>query len=110
MGYSSSEKLEVIHLVERSHLPVTRTLDKLSIPHTTFYRWYDRYQIGGPEGLEDQSFRPSRVWNRIPDDVRRRIVDLALGVPELSAYSVRYSSISVVIRLCSSQNGRWEGL
>ena len=70
--------------MERSHLPVKRTLDKLGIPRTTFYRWYDHYQIGGPEGLEDQSPRPSRVWNRIPDDVRRRIVDLALDVPELS--------------------------
>lgn len=27
---------------------------------------------------------PSRVWNRIPDDVRQRIVDLALDIPELS--------------------------
>ena len=54
------------------------------IPRTTFYRWYDRYQLGGPEALEDQSPRPSRVWNRIPDDVRQRIVDLALDVPELS--------------------------
>ena len=27
---------------------------------------------------------PSRVWNRIPDEVRQRIVDLALDVPELS--------------------------
>mgnify|MGYP001391201574 CR=1 FL=1 len=59
-------------------------MDKLGIPRTTFYRWYDRYQIGGPQALEDQSPRPSRIWNRIPDDVRQSIVDLALDVPELS--------------------------
>ena len=59
-------------------------LDKLGIPRTTFYRWYDRLQIAGLEALEDQSPRPSRVWNRIPDDVRQGIVDLALDVPELS--------------------------
>ena len=34
--------------------------------------------------MEDQSPHPSRVWNRIPDDIRQRIVDLALDVPELS--------------------------
>jgi putative transposase len=84
MRYSASEKLEIIRLVEQSFLPVKQTLDKLCIPRTTFYRWYDRYQIGGPEGLEDQSPRPSRVWNRIPDDIRERIVTLALDVPELS--------------------------
>ena len=84
MRYPASEKLEIIRLIERSHLPVKQTLDKPGIPRTTFYCWYDRYQVAGPEGLEDQSPRPSRVWNRIPDDVRRRIVDLALDVPELS--------------------------
>ena len=37
MRYPASEKLEIIHLVERSDLPVRRTLDKLGIPATTFY-------------------------------------------------------------------------
>ena len=84
MRYPASEKLEIIRLVERSHLPLKRTLDKLGIPRTTFYRWYGLYQSGGPEALEDRSCGPSRVWNRIPDDVRTRIVDLALDEPELS--------------------------
>ena len=53
-------------------------MEKLGIPHTTFYRWYDRYHSGGPEALEDQSPRPQRVWNRIPDKMRQRIVALAL--------------------------------
>ena len=55
MRYPASEKLEIIRLVEQSHLPVRRTLDKLGIPRATFYRWYDRYQSGGPEALEDRS-------------------------------------------------------
>jgi putative transposase len=80
----ASEKLEIIRIVEQAHLPVKQTLDKLSIPRTTFYRWYDRYQMGGPEALEDQLPHPSRTWNCIPDNIRQRIVDLALDVPELS--------------------------
>ena len=84
MRYPASEKLEIIRLVERSHLPVRRTLDKLGIPATTFYRWYDRYRAFGQAGLEDRPSGPGRVWNRIPDDVRRQIVDLALDEPELS--------------------------
>ena len=74
MRYPASEKLEIIRLVEQSHLPVKQTLDKLGIPRTTFYRWYDRYQIGGPEALEDQSPHPSKIWNRIPDDYSRYII------------------------------------
>jgi len=84
MRYPASEKLEIIRLVEQSHLPVKRTLDKLGIPKTTYYRWYDRYLAFGEAGLADRSPHPGRVWNRIPDEVRERIVKLALDEPELS--------------------------
>jgi len=70
MRYSASEKLEIIRLVEQSHLPVRRTLAMLGILPMTFYRWYGRWRAGGPEALEDKPSRPSRVWNRIPDEVR----------------------------------------
>ena len=84
MRYPASEKLEIIRLVEQSHLSVRRTLEKLEIQPARFYRWYDRLQTGGPEALEDKSPRPKRVWNRIPDAIRERIVQLALDEPELS--------------------------
>ena len=84
MRYPASEKLEIIRLVEKSTLPVRRTLEKIGIPRATFYRWYDLYHTGGPEALEDQQPKPDRVWNRIPDDVRDRIIRLALDEPALS--------------------------
>src|SRR4030088_1999554 len=84
MRYPASEKVEIIRLVEQSHLPVRRVLEQISIQRSTFYRWCDLYQTGGPEALDDRSPRPDRVWNRIPDDVRARIVTLALDEPELS--------------------------
>jgi len=88
MRYPASEKLEIIQLVEQSHLPVKRTLAKLGIPSTTFYRWYDRHQTGGPDALEDRRPSPGRVWNRIPDEVRQRILQLALDEPELSPHEL----------------------
>ena len=69
MRYPAAEKLEIIRLVEQSHLPVRRTLEKLGIPRATFYHWYDLYRSAGPEALEDRRPRPDRVWNRIPDQV-----------------------------------------
>jgi putative transposase len=84
MRYPASEKLEIIRLVEESTLPVRRTLEKIGIPRATFYRWYDLYQTSGPEALQDQQPKPDRVWNRIPDDVRDRIIRLALDEPALS--------------------------
>ena len=61
-----------------------RTLEKLGIPRSSFYRRYDRNQRGGPEALADRPSRPDRVWNRIPEAVRSQIVDLALDQPDLS--------------------------
>ena len=60
------------------------TLDKLGITRSTFYRWYDAYQRGGPEALNDRPSQPSRVWNRLPAEVREQIVAFALEEPELS--------------------------
>jgi len=65
--YPAPEKLEIIRLVEQSHLPVRRTLAQIGVPPATFYRWYDLYQPGGPEALENCSPRTGRVRNRIPD-------------------------------------------
>lgn len=84
MRYAASEKLEIIRLVEGSHLSARQTLAKLGIPRTTFYRWYARYLQRGEAGLQDQSPKPKHVWNRIPDDVRRKVVKLALKETELS--------------------------
>jgi len=84
MRYPASEKLEIIRIVEQSHLPVRRTLDKLGILPGSFYRWYDRYQTGGVEALADKPSKPSRVWNRIPDAVRASLIDMALDEPEMS--------------------------
>ncbi len=36
MRYSASEKLGTIRLVEQSHLPVRRALEKLNMPRTRF--------------------------------------------------------------------------
>ena len=85
MRYPASEKREIIELVERSSLPVRRTLDKLGIPKSTFYGWYERYREGGDEALADTRPNCNPVWNRLPKKVRKSILALALERPELSA-------------------------
>lgn len=54
MRYPASEKLEIIRIVEQSHLPAKQTLDKLGIARPTFYRWYDLYLRFGEEAFEDR--------------------------------------------------------
>ena len=84
MRYPASEKLEIIRLVENSRLGVKRTLAKIGVSRTTFYRWYDLYARFGEAGLEDRRAGPGRVWNRIPDEIRDELVEMALDRPELS--------------------------
>ena len=84
MRYAASEKLEIIRLVQGSHLPTKRTLEKLGVSRPTFYRWYDRFLQRGEAGLEDRKSHPGRVWNRIPDKVRKSMLEMALARPELS--------------------------
>ena len=84
MRYPASEKLEIIRTVEQSHLSARHTLEKIGIPRPTFYRWYDKYLEGGLDALADRPSTPPRVWNRIPDKIRAKIIDFALDCPELS--------------------------
>jgi len=84
MRYPAAEKVEIIKLVEQSHLSARQTLERIGVSRSTFYRWYDLYQSGGPEALEDKPSRPSRVWNRIPPQIHDQIIELALEESELS--------------------------
>ena len=91
--YKPEEKMEIIHLVEHSELPVKQTLAKLQVPRSTFYDWYRRYQELGPDGLKPKSSRNDQLWNRIPDPVRKQIVKLALEYPEESPRQIAYRFI-----------------
>jgi transposase InsO family protein len=84
MRYPASEKLEIIRIVEQSHLPAKQTLDRLGIARPTFYRWYDLYLRFGEDALADRRPGPKRGWNRIPDKVRGDILDMALERTDLS--------------------------
>jgi hypothetical protein len=63
-------------------------------PITTFYAELDRYTAGGFGSLDDRKPWPKRVWNRIPDETRARIIERVLEEPELSPREVQRSSMS----------------
>ena len=84
MRFTASEKLEIIKLVEESDLPVKMTLEQLGIPRTTFYGWYRRYLDNGYDGLLGKGADRRGQWNRIPDQQRQEVVEIALDYPEKS--------------------------
>ena len=95
MRYSQPERMQIIRLVEESELPITRTLQELEVPRSTFYRWYQRYQEGGYDGLTDQKPAPRQFWNRIPESVREHVVEVALEQPEKSPRQLAWSRLLV---------------
>lgn len=82
MRYSQPERMEIIQLVEESELSISKTLQELDVPRSTFYDWYRRYQEDGYDGLEDKRAGPRQFWNRIPESVKEQVVELALEHPE----------------------------
>ncbi len=84
MMCTASEKLAIIRLVEQSELSVRRTLAKIKVSCSSFYRWYAAYEQDGLDGLERQGRGSHGHWNRIPDSVRGLVVEVALERPDLT--------------------------
>jgi len=84
MRYTAAEKMEIIRVVEGSELPVKHTLRELGVPKSTFYDWYQRFLEDGPDGLDSCARGPKQFWNRIPEEEKRHIVDVALENPDKS--------------------------
>ena len=88
MRYSPSEKMDIIHTVERSAISVRRTLNSIGLSRSTFYHWYRRYQGYGFDGLRTKRRRQRYYWNRIPDEHRDVVLATARASPEKSCREI----------------------
>jgi putative transposase len=93
MRIGSSEKLEIIRIVEESELSARKTLVELGIPRSTFYNWYRRYLEYGPDGLLARESQSKRFWNKIPDEVKETVVEKAKLETELSPLEFAFKII-----------------
>lgn len=84
MRFTQAEKMEIIKIIQESELGVNRTLKELGINKSTFYQWYGKYQDAGYDGLAPKKRAVNSQWNRIPDNHRQKVVEVALDLPELS--------------------------
>jgi putative transposase len=108
MRLSQSEKMEIIRLVEASEVSANRTLKELGIGKSTYYAWYNRYLQGGFDALGPSKRNQNRIWNKIPQKEKNRVVEIAIDRPELSSRELawhitdsrkRYISESSVYRI-----------
>lgn len=85
MRLTAGEKQEIIQLVLRSDIGVSRTLKEIGLNKSTFYKWYHLYTEYGFDGLQPSKRTSKRQWNSIPDVEKNLVVELALDHPELSS-------------------------
>ena len=116
MRYTQAEKYEIIRTVEESDLSVKRTLDELCVPKSTFYDWYQRFVDDGYDGLKDRSKGPKRFWNKIPDEIKKDVVDIALEqtdksprelawyITDTEKYFISESSVYRILKCSFSKN------
>lgn len=84
MRFTATEKMELIRLVEQSEWSVRRTLKEIGIHRSTFYTWYKKYKENGIDGLKHKKASRKHYWNKVPEEIRSKIIDLALDLSELS--------------------------
>ena len=84
MRVGPAEKMEIIRLVEASDLSARSTLEHLGVHRSTFYNWYKRYSEEGYDGLTDCRPHARRFWNKLPEEVKENVLQVALEHPEQS--------------------------
>jgi len=61
-----------------------KKLEELKIPVSAYYRWQRQYHAEGGDGLASKRRAPKRIWNRLTEDERRRVLEVTLNNPDLS--------------------------
>jgi len=54
------------------------------------YRWYKQYLEEGDAGLVDHRPNPRQIWNRILQEVKQQVVELALEDPDRSPRQIAW--------------------
>jgi putative transposase len=85
---SVRQKLEMLRAVKGSSLSVQEAVARLDVSPSTYYRWRRKYRAGGLQSLQDKGTRSGAPWNRLLDEERERIFEVALQHPEWSSREI----------------------
>jgi transposase InsO family protein len=95
----------VIHHFEEVTHNVSKTYRYFGISRTAYYRWLERYQKNGEEGLFDRSRRPQHSPRVTEPDIKAKIIYLRqtyhFGPWKIMVYLERYHDIHI------SRSGVW---
>ena len=78
---SAARKAEVLEKVATSTAPTLQVLRGLGVPRSTYYRWRARTRSFGRSS-------PRVPWNRLTDDERERVLEVARSLPAWSSRQI----------------------
>ena len=78
---SAARKAEVLEKVATSTAPTLQVLRGLGVPRSTYYRWRARTRSFGRSS-------PRVPWNRLTDDERERVLEVARSSPAWSSRQI----------------------
>jgi transposase InsO family protein len=82
-------RLEFVNLALQSNANVRQLCRRFAISPTVAYKWLDRYESGGVEGLVDRSRRPQHSPAKTADGVEEQVVSLRREHPAWGARKLR---------------------
>ncbi len=92
-------RLKLVVLEYAKHFGVTKTCREFSVPHSTFYRWKEKYDHEGRSGLYRKKPVAHSHPRKTPSEVVEKILeirtDYQLGALRITYYLDRYHSIKV---------------
>ena len=70
------ERMRFLTDWERGHFSVTELCSRYGISRKTGYKWIDRYELEGADGLKDRSRAPLQCPHRIDPKVAKAILEV----------------------------------
>ena len=70
-------RTEFVHLVRQEGVNIRQLCRRFNISPSTAYKWLNRFETSGAEGLHDQSRRPKTSPKRCADEVEQQILTMS---------------------------------
>lgn len=90
MRFTQQDKYELILMIEKSELSLSKTLAEIGLHKSTFYNWYNAYLLDGYDGLANKPKHRKQYWNEIPLQEKQLIIETALNFPDRSSREIAY--------------------
>jgi len=84
-----NERMKFVGDVLRGERTMTELCRTYGIARKTGYKWIERYQVGGPSGLEALSHRPQKCPQATPEEIVSQVLEVRYKYPTWGAKKIR---------------------